>query len=99
MTPSYKCVVNEYENKSNSEEVKPIEIKELSDKKIKVFHFGEDFVLALSEENKLYSWGSNEYGQLGRHTENDDLNPTEIIYSKDSTLMFKQRTICHKGTP
>ena len=96
MTPSYECVVVEYKNNRNSGKEKPIEIKELSDKKIKEFHIGFDIVLALSEENKLYSWGSNDCGQLGRNTENDeDLNPTEIIYSKDSTLKLKQ--ICvHK---
>ena len=91
MTPSYKCVYNEYKNNGIPEKEKQIEIKELSHKKIKEFHFGLNFILALGEENKLYSWGSNDCGQLGRHTENDeDLNPTEVIYSKDSTLKLKQ---------
>ena len=45
-------------------------MEELSDKKIKEFHIGLDFVLALSEENKLYSCGNNDYGQLGRYIRN-----------------------------
>ena len=50
-----------------------------------------NFVLALSEENKLYSWGYNYYGQLGRHPENnEDLNPTEIIYLTNSISKIKQ---------
>ena len=61
MTPSYESVIEENKNK-NLSKIKQIEIKELSDKKIKEFHIGRDFVLALSEENKLYSWGENEYG-------------------------------------
>ena len=91
MTPSYKCVYNEYKNNGNSEKEKPIEIKELSHKKIKEFHIGWSFVLASNEENKLYSWGNNYCGQLGRHTDNEeDLNPTEVIYLTDSILKIKQ---------
>ena len=37
LTPSHKFGFNEYKNNGNSEKEKPIEIKELSDKKIKNF--------------------------------------------------------------
>ena len=90
MTSSYKYAYEEYiDNQEVSR--KPIEIKELSDKKIKEFHIRYEFVLALSEESKLYSWGRNHYGQLGRDSDNDiDRNPIEIIYFTNSRSKIKQ---------
>ena len=68
-----------------------IEIKELSDKKIKEFHVEWDFVLALSEENKLYSWGYNNRGQLGRNIDiESDFIPTEIMYFNNSNSKIKR---------
>ena len=47
-------------------EVKEIElIPELCDKGVKQFFIGEDFVLCLTIDNKLFSWGRNKNGQLG----------------------------------
>ena len=94
ITLSYRSVSEENKNK-NLSKLKPIEIKELSDKKIKEFHIGRYFVLALSEENKLYSWGNNDYGQLGRDCEDYfDRNPTEIIHFSDSISNIKQICVC-----
>ena len=89
MTSPYRSVVKN-KNK-NLFKLKPIDIKELSDKKIKEFHIRYFFVLALSEENKLYSWGWNLYGQLGRNTDLiDQINPMEIDYFTDSRSKIKQ---------
>ena len=91
MTPSYERGFKENKYKRYSEESKPIEIKELSDKKIKEFHIGSDFVLALSEDYKLYSWGDNNYGQVGRDIEHFmDINPTEINYFTNLRSRIKQ---------
>jgi len=38
-----------------------------SNKVIKV-DAGVDFNLALTEDGKLYSWGNNDYGQLGNNS-------------------------------
>ena len=42
------------------------EVIELRQMLIKEFFIGDDFVLALSGDRKLYSWGDNSVGQLGR---------------------------------
>ena len=90
MTSSFKNQNEERENK-DLENSKRIEIKELSDKNVEEFHIGVDFVLAFSEENKLYSWGHNEYGQLGRYTGNNyDCEPSEIIFFTNSKSKIKQ---------
>ena len=39
----------------------PLIITELSDKKVEEFFNGYDFVLCLTSDNKLFSWGRNEY--------------------------------------
>ena len=44
---------------------KPKIIEELCDKSVIQFYNGYDFVLALTSDNKLYGWGSNDWGQLG----------------------------------
>ena len=43
----------------------PLIIRELSDKKVKEFFNGYNFVLCLTSDNKLLSWGRNDHGQLG----------------------------------
>ena len=37
----------------------------ISRKKVKEFFNGYDFVLCLTSDNKLFSWGRNDHGQLG----------------------------------
>ena len=44
---------------------RPLIINGLSDKGVEEFINGIDFVLALTSENQLYSWGRNDHGQLG----------------------------------
>ena len=47
-------------------EVKEVEIiTELCDKSVKQFFNGTEFVLGLTSDNKLFSWGINDHGQLG----------------------------------
>ena len=76
---------------NDSKELHPIEIKELSDKKIKEFHLGDDFILALSEDNKLYSLGYNDYGQFGKSIEGSkEIYDCEIIHFKNSHSKIKQ---------
>ena len=43
----------------------PLIITELCDKRVKEFFNGRDFVLCLTSDNKLFSWGGNHHGQLG----------------------------------
>ena len=75
---------------NDSKELHPFEIKELSDKKIKEFHLGRDFILALSEDTKLYSLGYNDSGQFGRPKVNKDIYECEIIHFKNSHSKIKQ---------
>ena len=90
MTPSYEYVIKNGNN-SNLKSLEPIEISELCERKIKQFQIGFNFVLALSEENKLYSWGYNNCGQLGRSTESlIDSDPKELIYFTNSKWKIKQ---------
>ena len=42
------------------------EIIELTNQRIIQFHIGYSFVIALSVNNKLFAWGRNDFGQLGR---------------------------------
>ena len=41
------------------------------DSSLQVIEVGETFSLTVSETGKLYSWGSNDYFQLGRNSQED----------------------------
>ena len=43
----------------------PVVIPKLCDKGVKELFNGFDFVLCLTSDNKLFSWGMNNHGQLG----------------------------------
>ncbi|XP_054163634.1 kinase and exchange factor for Rac B-like [Oppia nitens] len=57
-----------------------VEIPELSFKQVKQFINGEDFCLALTYDNRVYSWGLTLSGRLGR-----DINAKEI-YGKPELI-------------
>ena len=54
-------------------------IPELSYKNIQQFHNGLDFVLAITSDNELYGWGSNQYGQLAKQVMTDNIRKPYII--------------------
>ena len=53
--------VGQFGNNSYEDSIKPIEIKELENKDIHVGLYHSIFI----EKNKLFSFGFNQYGQLG----------------------------------
>ena len=68
----------------NDEVESVIEIPELSGKGCKRFRHGDSFVLALTSEHKIYSWGSNDRGQLARgQTSNIYQTPDRIELNYD----------------
>ena len=74
----------------HANEVKEVEIiPELCDKRVKEFFNGEDFVLCLTSDNKLFSWGKNEYGQLGNgHSSAYKTSKPELIeYFNDKNII------------
>ena len=71
-------------------EVKEIElIPELCDKGVKQFFIGRDFVLCLTSDNKLFSWGRNKIGQLGigQLNKHKIFKPQLIDYFNNKTIV------------
>ena len=71
-------------------EVKEIElIPELCDKGVKQFFLGSDFVLCLTSDNKLFSWGKNTHGQLGigQLNKHKIFKPQLIDYFNNKTIV------------
>ena len=74
----------------NCEMEEPLVIPELTDKFIKEFYNGLDFVLARASDNKLFSWGMNDHGQLGIGFEEKCrrfFEPQHIKYFDDVKIM------------
>ena len=57
----------------------PKELVSMSGKRVKDFFVGIDFVLALTDDTTLYSWGWNKNGQLGRGVTNTGCYEPAII--------------------
>ena len=74
----------------------PLIITELSDKKVKEFLNGYDFVLCLTNENQLFSWGMNAHGQLGIGCVNRyrRYEPQTIIFPNDKKIV---QVCCGEG--
>ena len=71
-------------------EVKEVEIiPELCDKSVKEFFHGYKFVLCLTSDNKIVSWGKNDHCQLGNgHRSGFKTSKPELIeYFYDKTIM------------
>ncbi|CAG2168081.1 unnamed protein product, partial [Oppiella nova] len=63
------------------------EIQELWDHRVRHFANGFDFVLAINEDNHVFSWGRNAEGQLGRAvTEVLFMRPQNIAYFNDINI-------------
>jgi alpha-tubulin suppressor-like RCC1 family protein len=58
----------------------PIKINELSNKQIIKFSYGLSHVIAITSSGQTYSWGSNNFGQLGDGT-TDNRNKPKLIES------------------
>lgn len=63
--------------------LKPEKVTFLEDVEIKDISSGEFHSLALSKEGKVYSWGANDYGQLGDGTLNAKYMPVEVPDLRD----------------
>lgn len=75
----------------------PQEVRGLSAKKIIEFFIGCGFVLALSADNRLYSWGKNDFGQLGRGFVSDShrcFGPKEMAFFADRPAI---KQVCCSG--
>lgn len=57
----------------------PTLVKSLEGHKIVKIKGGSEFCLALTDDNKLFSWGYNNYGQLGNNSELFDNAPKRIL--------------------
>ncbi|XP_054161080.1 RCC1 and BTB domain-containing protein 2-like [Oppia nitens] len=57
----------------------PQEIIELRHKKCINFINGEEFIVCVSSDNCLYSWGYNRFGQLGYRSDDKEYNKPMII--------------------
>ena len=73
----------------NDEILKPTFVPELSEKNVKEFFNGMDFVLCLTNDNNLYSWGRNNHGQLGIGTvkENRFYEPQLVEFFNEKEIV------------
>ena len=81
-------------------EVKEVEIiPELCDKRVKEFFNGQDFVLCLTSDNKIFSWGKNDNGQLGNgHSSAFKTSKPELIeYFNDKNIIKVCCNGCHSS--
>ena len=78
------------ENSSMPICISNIENSPLKEKKIVNIYTGDDTIIAKDSEGKLYSWGSNGYGQLGAGTTTNSNIPICISDIENSELKNKK---------
>ncbi|CAG2163265.1 unnamed protein product, partial [Oppiella nova] len=64
----------------------PQTVPELCHQKIRTFINGYHFVLAMNNENHIYGWGDNRWGQLGRDV--TKFNTRVAVYSKPERISY-----------
>ncbi|XP_065219285.1 RCC1 and BTB domain-containing protein 1-like isoform X4 [Planococcus citri] len=64
----------------------PKAISCLNGKKVKDFIIGEEFVIAVNEDGRLFSWGANDSGQLGLGNCGTTYTPTLISSLSSETI-------------
>ena len=74
---SYKLYVIAYDKAGNNTKSNEIEFR-ISIKFSEIVP-GSDFSIAIDNEGNLWTWGDNEYGQLGDGTKTSRANPVQII--------------------
>ena len=74
-----------HQNEVNEVEIIP----QLCDESVNNFYNSEDFVLCLTSDNRLYSWGKNDHGQLGigKLSFSEIFKPKLIEYFNDKTIV------------
>lgn len=65
----------------------PEKIKEFKNKKITSLSGGNNFCLALDDQGKVYSWGLNNYGQLGEGDSYVEDRPVKIEALENSKII------------
>ncbi|CAG2164072.1 unnamed protein product [Oppiella nova] len=65
-------------------------IRKLRGKRIQQFINGYDFVLAITEQNHVFSWGLNDQGQCAREATDEKvcLKPQDIWYLNDKNITY-----------
>lgn len=68
---------------------KPIKLDKLCGKHVICFTTGSIHALALTKSGSVYSWGSNNYGQLGHNSLDSQLSPKKVIFP-DPSVQIKE---------
>ncbi len=74
-------------NNSNSDELTPYRIAKLRCLKIVDISCGYNHSIAVSKKGRCYSWGNNEFGQLGIGNNANALEPSEIIFPANTSII------------
>ena len=69
-------------------------IPELCQKSVKQFFIGYDFVMAINNDNQVFGWGRNDWGQLGRGYTNSQIEMKPEIIS-DFKVLHLSCGSCH----
>ena len=73
--------------------ISKVEGSPLKEKNIVKIYTGDDTIIAKDSDGKLYSWGNNDYGQLGDGTTTNSNIPICISDIENSELKNKKRRV------
>jgi alpha-tubulin suppressor-like RCC1 family protein len=77
----------QYDDEVDTSNLKPTIISGLSDVSVKDISVGDFHCMVLTTTGRIYTWGANDYGQLGDGTKNTIYNPVLIPNSEDDEFV------------
>jgi alpha-tubulin suppressor-like RCC1 family protein len=63
---------------SEDDQLLPLPVEALKHEQIVEISIGDSHMIAQTKSNKIYTWGRNDYGQLGRTDQKQDGTPAEV---------------------
>jgi len=79
-------------------DLRPDLVEKLRGKTVKHVGCGDSFTIAVTADNRLYSWGLGKNGRLGLGTTTEVMQPTEVHLDNSHHMKFHSLSVCHNST-
>jgi hypothetical protein len=76
--------------KNSLHENEPTKVEGFGGEKVMSISCGDKHTIALTENGRVFSWGDNDFGQLGASVPNKSNSPIEVLFSKKDQFSIRK---------
>eukprot|EP00475_Leptophrys_vorax_P023127 TRINITY_DN3153_c0_g1_i1.p1 TRINITY_DN3153_c0_g1~~TRINITY_DN3153_c0_g1_i1.p1 ORF type:complete len:528 (+),score=150.97 TRINITY_DN3153_c0_g1_i1:104-1687(+) len=73
---------------SEDDQILPVIVESLKNEQVVDISIGDSHMIVFTKSNKVYTWGRNDYGQLGRTEQKQDGVPAEVVFPEGGVTAF-----------